>query len=301
AMATARIGTLLRHVQKLAAGGCARQRTDRQLLDDFAAHHSEAAFTALVSRHGPMVLRVCRRGLHHEHDAQDAFQAAFLVLARNINSIRNRSSLGGWLHGVAYRTAMKVKRTAARRRNHEARLRRAEQRKLPGAATRQLTLLGSPPWDDVKAVLDEEIQRLPSRFREAFTLCVLEGRSGTDAAAELGCKEGTVKSRVNRARQRLQRQPARRGIDLAVLLAALSVAEAAGRAAVPATLAQSTIRFGLLVAAGKSAASVIPTHVAALAAGVTRAMFVSKAKIAVVLMFAVGLFAAGAGALAHQA
>src|SRR5205823_10172329 len=103
-MATAQLGTLLRHVQNLASGGRARQWTDRQLLDDFAARRDEAAFTALVSRHGPMVLRVCRRVLNHEQDAEDAFQATFLVLARNTASIRQREALAGWLHGVAYRT-----------------------------------------------------------------------------------------------------------------------------------------------------------------------------------------------------
>src|SRR5438552_13006166 len=122
-MATAQLGTLLRHVQKLASGSRARQWTDRQLLDDFAARGNEAAFTALVSRHGPMVLRVCRRVLNHEQDAEDAFQATFLVLARNSGSIQKRESVADWLHGVAYRTAMKAKRNAARRRNHETRLR----------------------------------------------------------------------------------------------------------------------------------------------------------------------------------
>ena len=124
-MATAQLGTLLRHIRKIAGepSGSTRRLTDQQLLDEFAAAGNEAAFTALVSRHGPMVLRVCRRVLNHEQDAEDAFQATFLVLARNSRSIRNRASLGGWLHGVAYRTAMKVKRTAVRRRNHEAQLR----------------------------------------------------------------------------------------------------------------------------------------------------------------------------------
>jgi DNA-directed RNA polymerase specialized sigma24 family protein len=135
-MATAQLGTLLRHVQKLAAAGPVRQRTDRQLLDDFAARGNEAAFAALVGRHGPMVLRVCRRVLNHEQDAEDAFQATFLVLARNTASIRQRDAVGDWLHGVAYRTAMKAKRGAARRRNHEARAHVA----VPPVA--------SPTWDD---------------------------------------------------------------------------------------------------------------------------------------------------------
>jgi RNA polymerase sigma factor (sigma-70 family) len=287
-MATTQVGTLLRHIRRLADGPCAPQETDRQLLDDFAARGDEAAFAALVSRHGPMVLRVCRRVLGHEQDAEDAFQATFLVLARATATIRKRDTVGDWLHGVAYRTAMKAKRGAARRRNHEARLGAV----APRAAT-------GPSWEEVQAVLDEEIQRLPPCFRQAFVLCVLEGKGGVEVAAELGCKEGTVKSRVNRARRLLQTQLARRGIHLGALLAALSVAES-GRAAVPAALAQSAVRSGLLVVAGGSAAGVIPARVAALATGVTRAMSLTKAKIATAVLLAIGLLA-GAGALACRA
>src|SRR5262249_28078084 len=156
----------------------------------------------LVSRHGPMVLRVCRRVLNDEQDAEDAFQATFLVLARTTASIRKREALAGWLHGVAYRTAMKAKRGAARRRNHEAR--------AGAVAPRPPGRRGA----DVQAGLDGGVQRLPSCYREAFVLCVLEGKGGTEVAAELGCKEGTVKSRVNRARQLLRRQLSRRGIQL---------------------------------------------------------------------------------------
>src|SRR5205807_4278319 len=122
-MATAQLGTLLWHIRTLAAGRCAPQETDRKLLDDFSARGDQTAFTALLSRHGPMVLRVCRRVLNHEQDAEDAFQATFLVLARNTGSIRKRAALASWLYGVAYRTAMKAKRSVARRRKHEARLR----------------------------------------------------------------------------------------------------------------------------------------------------------------------------------
>src|SRR5271165_6162035 len=122
-MATAQLDTLMRHIKGLAAGLAGAHRTDRQLLDDFAARRDESAFAALVSRHGAMVLRVCHRVLHHEQDAEDAFQATFLVLARNTESIRKRDTVANWLYGVAYRTAMKAKRSAARRRNHEGGLR----------------------------------------------------------------------------------------------------------------------------------------------------------------------------------
>ncbi|HEV3444364.1 MAG TPA: RNA polymerase sigma factor, partial [Gemmataceae bacterium] len=288
-MATAQLSTLLQHIHKLAADRDSLQRSDRQLLDDFSGRRDEAAFTALVARHGPMVARVCRRVLNHEQDAEDAFQATFLILARKTGSIRKREAVGAWLHGVAYRTALQVKRSAARRRNHEARL---------WTLMRKAAI--SPTWDDVQGVVDEEIQRLPNAYRTAFVLCVLQGKSGPQAAAELGLKEGAVWTRLTRARQLLQRRLTRRGIKLAAVLAVLSVSTAT-QAGVPHVLVNATIRLGLLASAGKSVAGVIPSHVAALTAGVTRAMFLTKTKIAVLAMLAASLLAAGAGALAHQA
>jgi len=301
-MATAHLGTLLRHIHRLAGEppGSTRRLTDRQLLDDFAARRDEAAFAALVARHGPMVLRVCRRVLNREQDAEDAFQATFLVLARHTGSIRKPAALANWLYGVAYRTAMKAKRSAARRRKHEAKLWAQKMGTVPPSSKGQSPFSArGPSWDEVQAVLDEEIQHLPDRYRAVFVMSVLEGKSAPQAAAELEIKEGTVWSRLARARQLLQRRLTRRGIKLAAVLAALSVAEAAGKAAVPAVLASATVRCGLLVAAGGTAAGQIPSHVAALAAGVTRAMLLTKAKIAMGVLCAVGLFA-GAGALAFQ-
>jgi RNA polymerase sigma factor (sigma-70 family) len=287
-MATAQLGTLLQHIQQLAVGCDREQRTDRQLLDDFIARREATAFTALVSRHGPMVLRVCRRVLHHEQDAEDAFQAAFLVLAGHARSIRQRDTLAGWLYGVAYRTALNARRRAARRRKYEA------ARGLETAPQHETT------WYDVQTVLDDEIQRLRPCFREAFVLCVLEGKAGSEVAAALGCKEGTVKSRVHRARQLLQQQLSRRGIQLAAVLAALAVGEGATQATVPAALAQATIRNGLLVAVGQSATAAIPTQVAGLAATVTRTLFLTRAKIAIAL-FCAAAFLTAVGAWTHQA
>jgi RNA polymerase sigma factor (sigma-70 family) len=277
-MATAQLGTLLHHLRKLGAGPPA---PDRKLLEDFAERGDEAAFAALVACHGPMVLRVCRRVLGHEQDAEDAFQATFLVLARNTRSIHKREALAGWLHGVAYRTAMKAKRSAARRHNHEARLRAQSPRTAP-----------APTWDEVQTVLDEEIQRLPEVFRTAFVLCVLEGKTRAEAAGELNCKEGTVSSRLMRARKLLQQRLGRRGIELSALLAALSLAETGSQAAVPAVLARSAVQAGLLVAAGEPVAGVIPPHVAALATGVSRTYLASAVLLAMIL---------GVAALACQA
>jgi RNA polymerase sigma factor (sigma-70 family) len=289
-MATGQPGTLLGHIQQLAARRDTHG-TDRQLLAEFAEQRNEAAFASLVARHGPMVLRICRRVLQHDQDAEDAFQATFLVLATNLRSIRKREALAGWLYGVAYRTAMKARRSAVRRRNHQARLQERRRADLQSAA---------PSWDDVQVALDEEIQALPPPHRAAFVLCAMEGKTVPEAAAELGVKVGTLSSHLTRARQRLQRRLAKRGIELTALLAALSLANGSGKAAVPGALAQPTVRLGLLAAAGASATGVIPSHIAALAAGVTRAMFLTKAKILMVVLLALGLVPAAAGLLAHQ-
>jgi RNA polymerase sigma factor (sigma-70 family) len=288
-MAATQLATLMRHIKELAAGPALGHRTDRQLLDDFASRRDKSAFEGLVERHGSMVLGVCRRVLRHAQDAEDAFQATFLVLARHPESIRQREALANWLYGVAFRTAMKAKRDTARRRNHEARLRDRTPPATPGQT-----------WDDVQAVLDEEIQRLPESFRSAFVLCVLDGKTVPAAAAGLGVKEGTLSWRLARARQLLRKRLARRGIELSAVSAALFLAQGAGEAAVPAALAGVTIRFALLVAAGEPAGGVIPAHVAALAAGGTQAMFLSKTKMAVLILLTGCLLVAGAGGLARQ-
>jgi RNA polymerase sigma factor (sigma-70 family) len=285
-MATAQLGTLLRHIHTLAAGRSLHERTDQDLLDKFHCQGDEAAFAALVGRHGAMVLRVCRRVLRHEQDAEDAFQATFLVLARKARSIRKRDTIGSWLHGVAYRSAMNAKRIAARRRHREARV------PIKQAAE-------SPTWDDVQSVLDEEILRLPRRLREAFVLCVLESKSGAEAAAALQRKEGTIKSRLSRARCLLQQRLERRGIQLTALLAALSVTENAGRAALPVALARTAARYGGAVAS-KGTACVIPTHIVALAAGVARAMFLDKVRIATMLVIIMGLCGTSASLFTHD-
>jgi RNA polymerase sigma factor (sigma-70 family) len=279
-MATAQLGTVLRHIQHLSAGRC---WTDRQLLDNFSSRGDESAFAALVGRHGPMVLRVCRRVLGHEQDAEDAFQATFLVLARNIPSIRKYEALAAFLHGVAYRTAMKAKRGAARRRLHE--------RRCAGGVMRTQ----APAWSDVQTALDEEIQRLPEQFRTAFVLCVLEGKSGPEAALLLGCREGTVSSRLTRARKILRLRLARRGIELSTLLAALDLSQNSSKAAVPAMLAEATVRMGLKVAAGDKAAAALPAHLANLATRVVP----SRLHLVTALVLAAGLVS-GAAALGRQ-
>jgi RNA polymerase sigma factor (sigma-70 family) len=286
-MTTARQDSVLRYIRKLAVSRDLQERSSQELLDAFAAHEQEAAFAVLVARHGPMVLRVCRRVLGHEQDAEDAFQATFLVLAGNSKKIRKPEALADWLHGVAYRIAMNAKRNAARRRAREKRL-LPERRPSP-------TLT----WNEIQPALDEELRRLSAPFRLAFVLCVLEGKTEGEAAAIMGCKLGTASSRLARARHLLQQRLTRRGIHLGSLLATLAVAEGAPRA-VASALTQSTVKYGLLAAAGAGAASLIPAQVRALAQGVSAGIFSAKLKVAVVVMIGAGLLAAGAGVAAQQ-
>jgi RNA polymerase sigma factor (sigma-70 family) len=270
----------------MAAAHHRRDLSDAQLLEQFTGGQDQAAFTTLVRRHGAMVLGVCRHVLQHQQDAEDAFQVTFLVLARHAATVRKRASLASWLHGVAYRTALAARRAAARRRAHE---RRAEVVPRRNAA-------GGLEWREAQAALEEEVGRLSERYKAAFVLCCLEGRSQAEVARELGLKEGTVSSRLGRARKQLQDRLARRGIVLTALLAA--TAEADG--VVPAALAASTARAAAQYAAGEAAAAGLLSPTAAtLLQAVAHGAFLTKFKAALaVLVLLGGLAGAAAGFLA---
>jgi RNA polymerase sigma factor (sigma-70 family) len=283
-MTDARLGPVVRHIHRLAAGPGRPAAGDRALLHDFATRNDQAAFAAIVHRHGPLVLGVCRRVLHNPHDAEDAFQATFLALAQGAASIRKQASLSSWLHGVAYRTALRAKRDAARRRAREG--------KTPAAAPPSLTAELS--WREVQAALDEEVQRLPEIYRGPFLLCALGDLSRAEAARQLGLKEGTVSSRLAHARKQLQERLARRGVTLAALLAAVALGQRAGASPVPPPLVKTTVKAARGYAAGAAAAGV-PAEVAALVQGVTPTMSLTKLKLAALLLLAAGLLALGAG------
>jgi RNA polymerase sigma factor (sigma-70 family) len=246
---------LVRFIRSLATPPGAGHDPDALLLEQFAASRDEYAFAALLKRHGPMVLAVCRRVLRDPHDAEDAFQATFLVLARKAGSVRQYASVASWLYGVAYRTALKARAAAARRRSaeREATLARAAE---PDAAREAL-------WRDLRPVLDEEVGRLPEKNRAAFVLCYLEGRTTAEAAQALACPRGTVLSRLAWARARLRGRLARRGLALSTGLLASLLSPAELSAAVPPAL---------FAAAAQAPWGGVSVPVTTLAEGVLRAM-----------------------------
>src|SRR5262249_37660978 len=262
-MANGRLSAVLGRLHRLIGPRAASPDSDRHLLERFAASRDEAAFTELVRRHGPMVLGVCRRVLRHAQDAEDAFQATFLVLATKAGSPRWEESVARWLYEVAFRVAHKARVGAARRRARERQATAMAQAE-PGAGE---------AWDDLREVLDEEVNRLPCKYRSPVVLCYLEGKTNTEAARELGWTKGTVSGRLARARDLLRTRLARRGVPLPT---AATAALLPGRApALPSPLVSATVRAALTHAplAGVSA------QTAALVRGVLREMARSRLKV----------------------
>ncbi len=286
-MAIPQSATILHHLRQTVLRHENTGLTDGQLLRSFLFRHDEAAFEALVRRHGPMVRGVCRRVLRNLEDADDAFQAAFLVLIRKAPSLTTREVLGDWLHGVAYRTALKARVAASRRRMKEKQALRPE------------VCFEQENRSEWLPLLDEEVGRLPAKYRLPVVLCDIEGRTRKEAAQHLGWPEGTVSGRLSRARAMLARRLTRRGVVLsAATLAAGMASEASAR--LPISVVRSICKAALGCAAGSAAGSV-PAHVAALSEGVVKAMFVSKLKNAVALVTVALVLTAGAGAWRYAA
>jgi RNA polymerase sigma factor (sigma-70 family) len=278
-----------RYVRRLVHLPRAGELSDAQLLERFVAQRDEVAFEVLVGRHGPKVLGVCRRVLRHEQDAEDAFQATFLVLVRKAASIGRSQAVGHWLYRVAYRVALRAKVLADKRA--------ARQTPFPDVPA----AVGPPDpvWSDLRPVLDEEVNRLPAKYRAPFVLCYLDGKTNAEAARELGCPRGTVLSRLAWARERLRAQLIRRGLTLSAGLLAAALATNKAAAAVPAALAASTLQAALLVAMGKAVADVVSGPVALLTKGALQTMRWTNGMIVMACVLAVGALGLGRG-LARQ-
>jgi RNA polymerase sigma factor (sigma-70 family) len=276
--------TLLREIRRL-AGRPGAGAPDRLLLEQFIHRRDEAAFGLLVARHGPMVLGVCRGVLRQEQDAEDAFQATFLVLARKAESIRNQESVGSWLHGVAYRLACNARAVARRRRAHEQRV------PAPPAPDPVLDITVR----ELQCLVSEEVGKLPEKYRAALVHCCLEGQTQEEAAAQLGCSRGALRGLLNRGRERLRARLARR------FRGRSPASFGAGALGVPPLrreLADATVRAALRAAAGeKVAGAFVSTQAAALAEGLLSATLASKLALAAVLLLGLGLLAGAAATL----
>jgi RNA polymerase sigma factor (sigma-70 family) len=290
-------GVLSHEIRILFEMGTVGGMTDGQLLEQFAARPDktgEAAFAMLVARHGPMVLGVCRGLLGDAHDAEDSFQAAFLVLARKARSIRNPDLLGTWLYGVARRTAQKAKARRARRKD------RADgEGDMSSVALAENRAELEPMLREQNSVLHQEVDRLPQSLRAPIVLCYLEGLTHDEAAHRLRWPIGTVRCRMARARSLLRSRLTRRGLAYAALAAALDSPRAV-MAEVPHTLAEQTARSAIRLAAG-AAPGLVSTPVATLMEEVVKAMLMNQLKRTTTAVLAAACLATGAGVIAVRA
>lgn len=283
-------GIILQHVRNILTTRATDRSSDRELLRRYAHERDESAFATLVRRHGPLVLRVCQRVLHNWHDAEDAFQATFLVLARQAAARKWRASISTWLYLVAYRLALRIKTSGARHSLESMHaLERSSEDPLAVVSGRELC-----------GVLDEELSRLPENYRAPLVLCYLEGLTRDEAARQLDWSLGTFKRRLERGRAMLRQRLVRRGFPLAAVLATVLGTEAVTRAALPLALGQSAVQLAMRIALAKTLpVTFVSARVDALAEGALRSMGVAKLKTALTALLAVCIAGAGAG-LAFQ-
>jgi RNA polymerase sigma factor (sigma-70 family) len=291
-MASGPIRAVLRQVHRIFQGETTGGLSEWQLLHRYVDRRDESAFEALVARHGPMVLGVCRRMLNDPSAVEDAFQATFLVLVRKARSLGEHDAIGHWLYGVAYRVALRARSESARRRTFE---KQTLVREWDEPTRRE-----DPDRADLTAILDGELNRLPSTFRVPVVLCFLEGLTHEEAAQQLHWPVGTVKGRLARAKELLRSRLARRGVlPSAGLL--LTILNRDASAAVPQTLLQATVHAAAQLTMGRAVSGVLSATVVHLMEGTISTMYATKIKTAVVLFAACGGLALGGWTLAQQA
>jgi RNA polymerase sigma factor (sigma-70 family) len=283
-MATAQLSEFLQHLRAVMLLTDDTRLTDAQLLSRFVDHRDEAAFEALVHRHARMVWGVCCRLLRLQ-DAEDAFQATFLVLVRRATCVFPREMVAKWLHGVAYQTALKTRATVAKRKRREMHL-----SELPEPKP---AVTGRDVWDDLRPLIDHEVSRLPDKLRAVIVLCDLEDKSRREAAQQLQCPEGTVASRLVRARAMLRKRLSRHGLSVSGSVLAAVLSEQAS-ASVPASVVSVTVKVTAMLSAGQVAATgAISADVLALAEGVIGAMVASKITFVMAVILLSGLVGFG--------
>jgi RNA polymerase sigma factor (sigma-70 family) len=290
-MADVSLRTVIRRLANLVSARQLGGLNDAVLRQRFVSLRDEAAFEVLVWRHGMMVLGVCERVLRHSSDAEDAFQATFLSLAREARSIGQGQAMGGWLHRVAFRTALKRKASAARQIRLERRV------PVEAAVAPAEDLI----WQDLRTVLDEEINQLPDKYREPFVLCYLEGKTNTEAARQIGCPPGTVATRLAWAREHLRNRLTRRGLTLTLAALAAALGAEAARSAPPSILVEATLRAALSNCSGCGPATGAGNGKTTLMKGLVKAMLLTRVKVLVFVVIAVGLLAAGVSIFSHGA
>jgi RNA polymerase sigma factor (sigma-70 family) len=281
------MGNLIDQLRGFMRGQGEADLSDGQLLECLVSDRDEAAAAALVDRHGPMVWGVCRRVLGNHHDAEDAFQATFLVLVRRAASIRPRELVAHWLYGVARQTAFKARATAARRQAREKQV-----GELPEVE------VAAESCGELQRLLDRELSRLSDKYRIAIILCDLEGRSRKEAAHQLQIPEGTLSSRLTTGRALLAKRLARHGYALPAGALTAALAQQAA-AAVPAAVLALTIQSAGRFAAGNAAAGTTSARAAALTKEVLQAMLLSKLKVATFILLAGAAVAVGAAVLVY--
>ena len=287
-MAHAQTSPIGRFIRRLSVAHLVAAAPDDELVERFAVHREEAAFTALVRRHGSLVLGVCRRVLIDPHAAEDCFQETFLVLARKAGSLKRPGALGPWLYGVATRTALKARARAARRLRCERRACVAEAVGRPDG----------PAWRELRPKLDAAIAGLPEKYRDPFVLHHLEGLSVAEVPRRLGCPQGTAAARLARAKQQLRARLTRQGLAPCAGALATALAQGATPLSVPAPLAAGTVQAAMLIAAGE-AVGALSAPAAALITGGLQVMSVSKVKVALGYLLTVSALGVGVGVSQH--